>query len=465
MHYLLLLKHELAATLAIVVLLVARLGRNRETSFYIHLGYLLLLLHVFVSLFPSPEGQLFAGLFVNSPLLGLQKSFLAFGLLLIALTADRWLRQHEYVPEVFLLMISSLLGLFLLISSGSLLMFYLALELATLPIAALCNFDLRRQQSSEAATKMILSSAFSSAILSFGISLLYGSTGSLRFPDIAQRLSGSDPLHVIALVLLFSGFAFKLSVVPFHLWTADVYQGSPVPVTTYLSVVSKGAIVFIFCTALFQVFAPLQSFGRLLLIITAVATLLIGNLFALRQENLKRFLAFSSIAQVGFILVALSGGTKEAVSAAVYFVLVYLFSNVGAFAVVGIVSAATGKETITELRGLYHSNRLLSWVLALSLFSLAGIPPTAGFFGKFFLLMAGAHSSQYALIAFAALNMVVALFYYLRVVRAIFLEPPFEGVQSLNLSTAERLALALSVAGILISGIYSGAYEAIAALI
>lgn len=458
------MKHEMSLTVAAVVFLLVRLGRTRAAATYARLGYLLLGWCLLAGLIPAPPGQLFAGLFVTSSLVSMQKSFLTFGLLLLLLASDRWLRRHDYVPEVFLLLFSSLLGLFFLISSGSLLMFYLALELATLPIAALCNFDLQRRQASEAATKMILSSAFSSGILLFGISLLYGSTGTLHFTELPQRLNGSA-LQVTALVLLFTGFAFKLSVVPFHLWTADVYEGSPVPVTTYLSVISKGGMVFIFCTALYQVFQPLQAYWHVLLVITAAATLLVGNLFALRQENLKRFLAFSSIAQVGFILVALSSGAELARAAAVYFVLVYLFSNIGAFAVVGIISAATGKERLSDYRGLYRSNPRLSWALALSLFSLAGIPPTAGFFGKFFLLMSGADGRQYLLVAFAAVNMVVALYYYLRVVRALFMEQPEAPLPIVTTVLPERAALVISVAGVLITGLFSGAYETIARLI
>lgn len=461
---LLLMKHELVVTASILVLLLLRLGKSRSSGSYANLGYGLLMLTLLPALLPATSGSLFAGLFSGSPLLSMQKSFLSMALLLIALAADRWLRQHAYVPEVFMLMLSSMLGLFFLISSGNLLMFYLALELATLPLAVLCNFDLQRRQSSEAATKMVLSSAFSSAILLFGISLLYGSTGTLSFAALPARLDGS-PLQVLALVLMFSGFAFKLSVVPFHLWTADVYEGSPVPVTTFLSVISKGGIVFIFCTALYEVFRPMQQTWQLLLVISACITLAVGNLFALRQQNLKRFLAFSSIAQVGFILVALSSGSEASEAAAVFFVLVYLFSNIGAFAVVGIISAAAGKEGIADYRGLYRNNPRLSWVLALSLFSLAGIPPTAGFFGKFFLLMAGADGRQYALLIFAALNMVLALYYYLRVVRAMFMDSAEHALPAMSLHLPEKVAVGISVAGIVITGIYSGAYDAIRSLV
>ncbi|MCB0739721.1 MAG: NADH-quinone oxidoreductase subunit N, partial [Chitinophagaceae bacterium] len=226
-------------------------------------------------------------------------------------------------------------GMFFLISAGNLLIFYLALELATIPVAAMANFDLQKKSSSEGAMKLILSSAFSSGILLFGISLLYGSTGTLSFALIPAQLDGSA-LQILAFVFFLSAFAFKLSIVPFHLWTADVYEGSPIATSSFLSVISKGAVAFILMTTLYYVFHPLLDIWYNFLIILAVLTMLIGNLFAIRQQNIKRFLAFSSIAQVGFILVGISGGQEMGTSAVVYFVLIYVFSNLAAFGVAAI---------------------------------------------------------------------------------------------------------------------------------
>ena len=265
---------------------------------------------------------------------------------------------------------------------------------------------------------MILSSAFSSGILLFGISLVYGATGTISFAAIPAMLDGS-PLQILVLVFLFTGFAFKLSIVPFHLWTADVYEGAPIAATSFLSVISKGSVAFVFITALYNVFRPMEAVWYNMLILLSIATMIIGNLFALRQQNIKRFLAFSSIAQVGFILIGISGSSEMGTASVVFFVLVYVFSNLGAFGVISVVSAITGKENMSDYSGFYKTNPLLSWVLVLSLFSLAGIPPTAGFFGKFFLLMAGAGKGNYVLIIIAVLNMIVSLFYYLKVVRTI----------------------------------------------
>jgi NADH-quinone oxidoreductase subunit N len=402
-------------------------------------------------------------MFQTTALLGFQKGILVFSAYLISLLCSDWLRKQEHLPEFFMLMLSALLGMFLMISSGNLLMFYLSLELSTIPVAALANFDLQKKISSEASMKMILSSAFSSGILLFGISLIYGATGTLSFSEMPDLLNGS-PLQILAFILLVTGFAFKLSVVPFHLWTADVYQGSPVAVAAFLSVVSKGAIAFVFISTLYKVFYPMDLAWHRLLVILSLLTIVFGNLFAIRQQNIKRFLAFSSIAQVGFILVGILGASKEGLNAVIYFVLIYAFSNLGAFGVAAVISAASGKENIDEYKNLYENNKLLSWVMALSLFSLAGIPPLAGFFGKFFLIMAGASQSKIWFIIVVAINLMVSLYYYLRVVRAIFMDKNEQPVEKIPVSYTVKLGLFICSAGIILTGLMSWIYEYINSL-
>jgi NADH-quinone oxidoreductase subunit N len=393
-------------TLIIFLLLFIKLGKGWRNETLLNLLYILLFINTLTGFYGQQEGSLFAGMFVTTPLIFFQKSLLSIGTLLIALLNYDWLKKHAHLPEFFMLLLCAQLGMFLLISSGNFLIFFLSLELSTIPIAALANFDLDKRRSSEAAMKLILSSAFSSGMLLFGISLLYGSTGTILFSEMPSLLKG-DPLTIVGFILFFTGLAFKLSVVPFHLWTADVYEGSPVAVTSFLSVISKGSVAFILITILYKVFQPLG--GEItypLLLLLSLFTLIIGNLFALRQNNLKRFLAFSSIAQVGFILVALSSGVKGGAISVTYFILIYVFSNLAAFGVVSIISEASGKETVDEYKGLYKNNKLLSWVMAIALFSLAGIPPTAGFFGKLFLVMAGAARQNSLFIVVVALNLV-----------------------------------------------------------
>ena len=278
------MKFEMMLTAIIFILLFLKIdGRVSNTSL-LRLTNILLVLNLAAGLFGNGEMNLFGDSFRASHLLALEKSILNLAILIISLTGYEWLKNHKHLPEFFILLLSSLLGLFFMLSSGNLLMFYLGLELSTIPLAALCNFDLDKKISSEAAMKMIMSSAFSSAILLFGISMLYGSTGTISFSEIPMALVGNQ-LQTLSFILLFTGFAFKLSVVPFHLWTADVYEGSPIAVTAFLSVISKGAMSFVFITVLYKVFAPLASVWYVTLAFSAVINMIVGNIFAIRQQN------------------------------------------------------------------------------------------------------------------------------------------------------------------------------------
>jgi len=311
--------------------------------------------------------------------------------------------------------------------------------------------------------KMILSSAFSSGILLFGISLIYGATGTINFAELPFKLDG-NPLQILAFVFLITAFAFKLSIVPFHLWTADVYEGSPIATTSFLSVISKGGIAFVLISTLYKVFQPMQEVWYNMIMLLSVITMITGNLFALRQQNIKRFLAFSSIAQVGFILVGITANSPEGTSSVVYFILIYTVSNLAAFGVASAISSQTGKEKIDDYKGLYQTNPLLSWVMALALFSLAGIPPTAGFFGKLFLLTAGAAKANYGFILFAALNMIVSLYYYLRVIRSIFMDKNEQPIEKIHIHPSTKFAFIICSAGIILIGMLSWIYDYIQSL-
>ncbi|MBP6286870.1 MAG: NADH-quinone oxidoreductase subunit N [Ferruginibacter sp.] len=457
------MKSELLVTAIIFLLLFIKLGKGMKNESMLLLIQVLLLLNFMAGFFFNKAGTLFDGMYQSTEMIVLQKNILNLGVYLISLLFSGWFKRSEHMPEFFMLMLSALLGMFFLISSGNLLMFFLSLELATIPVAAMANFDLDKKRSSEAAMKMILTSAFSSGILLFGISLIYGATGTIRFPELTQYLDGS-PLQILAFVFLFAAFAFKLSVVPFHLWTADVYEGSPMAATSFLSVISKGAVAFIFIATLYKVFQPMNGVWYNMVMILSIATMIIGNLFALRQQNIKRFLAFSSIAQVGFILVGISGNSKDGLASVVYFILIYIFSNLAAFGVAAAISSQTDKENIDDYKGLYQTNPFLSWILALALFSLAGIPPTAGFFGKLFLLTAGASNGSYFFITIAALNMIISLYYYLRVVRAVFMEKNEQPVEKIQVGLSAKLGLMICAAGIVLAGLLSWIYDYIQSL-
>lgn len=456
--FLILLKSELVITVIIFLLLFIKVGaREWSNESLLNLVNCLLLINFVTGFFLQEEGVIFNHMFRTSKLVILEKNILNLGLLIISLLAYGWLKMHRHVIEFYVLLLSTLLGMFFMMSAADLLMFYLGLELSTIPLAALVNFDLEKRKSSEAAMKLIVSSAFSSGLLLFGISLVYGTTGSIKFDEISQLLNGSS-LQQFAFILMFAGFAFKISAVPFHFWTADVYEGAPVAITAYLSVISKGAFFFVLVSVLYNMFHSMSETWYRILLVLAVLTMLVGNLFALRQDNIKRLLAFSSIAQAGFILVGISAGSVAGTASVVYFILIYIFSNLGAFGVVAVISAATGKENITDYRGLYKTNPFLSWVLAISLFSLAGIPPTAGFFGKFFLLIAGAGKGNYIFITIAAVNMVLSLYYYLVVIKAIFMDTHENPVEPLSIPVFPKIAMFICLTGIVITGMVSWIY-------
>jgi NADH-quinone oxidoreductase subunit N len=290
--------------------------------------------------------------------------------------------------------------------------------------------------------------------------MIYGTTGTFYFNEVA-RLFVNDNLQILGFIFFFAGMAFKISIVPFHLWTADVYEGAPVNITSYLSVISKGAAVFIFIIILFTVFPVIIGTWQKIIYVTAVLTMTIGNLFAIRQQNLKRFLAFSSISQAGYILLGFIGGNQLGMASVIYYILVYIFSNLAVFGVVAAISNAKGKENIDEYNGLYRTNPGLSLVMLLGLFSLAGIPPLAGFFGKFFLFTAAAQKGFYILVLIGVLNTIISLYYYLLVVKAMFINKNDAPIEKFRSDFTTRFALGICIAGIVITGFASIIFEVI----
>jgi NADH-quinone oxidoreductase subunit N len=462
-----LMRNELIMTVIVLVLLVAEIfTRKDKKQGIIPLGIVLFAIATLVNFLPLPAGELFGGSFQTSRITVFMKSVLNLGVLIVFLQSTDWLKRPENegkIAEYFLLIVSTLIGMNFMISSGDFLMMYIGLELATIPMAALVAFEKFSEKSAEAGIKLILTSALSSGILLYGLSFIYGSTGSIYFADIVGHI-GAYPLQTFGFVFFVAGMAFKISLVPFHLWTADVYEGAPVNITSYLSVVSKGAAAFTFMIILYKVFGSITQIWEPLLYTLAVATMTIGNLFALRQENLKRFMAFSSIAQAGFILLGIMQGGSLGMTTVVFFMLIYVFTNLAAFGVISAISEASGKETISDYASLYKTNPKLSLVLLLAMFSLAGIPPVAGFFGKFFLFTAAGAKGYYILILIAVLNATISLFYYLRVVKAMLIDKSETPIATFKSSWPTRISLLICVAGIFFIGFASFIYEFITSI-
>ncbi|WP_111709012.1 NADH-quinone oxidoreductase subunit N [Lutibacter citreus] len=459
----LLMRHEILLLAITLLLLIGEIfiHKNKKGSL-VHLAIFLFGIHTAVGFLQIEESSLFGGMFRTNNMIHFFKNVLNIGVFILLLQSADWLQEkivnQNRGTEFFILLFSSLLGMYFMISSGDFLMFYIGLELSTLPVAALAAFEVSKRISSEAGIKLILSAALASGVSLFGISLLYATSGSIFFSDIIEVISSND-LTILGFILFFTGLAFKISLVPFHFWTADVYEGAPISVASYLSVISKGAAVFILMILMFTIFKPLMHVWENMVYVIALTTMFIGNLFALRQKNMKRFLAFSSIAQAGFILLGLITGSQLGVATIVYFVLIYIFSNLAAFGVVQAISLKTGKENMDDYNGLYRTNPKLSLVMMLALFSLAGIPPVAGFFGKFFLFTAAASKGYYLLVFLAVVNVTISLYYYLLVIRAMFIRKNENSIPFFNNKIYMRLGLLISVIGILVLGLYSPLYD------
>ena len=354
-------------------------------------------------------------------------------------------------------------------------MFFLGLEMASVPMACLVAFDKMKKDSAEGGAKYIITATFSSAVMLYGISFVYASVGTLYFDDVVQRIAffaqykSQLPLLIMGMVFFFSGLAFKLSLVRFHFWTADTYQGAPTPVTGYLSVVSKGAAAFALMTILVKVFAPLTVYWDYLLYIVIVLSITIANLFAIRQKELKRFMAFSSISQAGYIMLAVIGSSQAGLASLMYYILVYVVANMAVFTVISAVEQS-GQQTangqlLTAMNtydGFYQTNPKLSFLMTLALFSLAGIPPFAGMFSKFFVFMAAAEQGSfwaYFVVFIALINTVVSLYYYLLIVKAMYIKPSENPLPTFKTESSTRLALAICTAGIVLFGICSCIYD------
>jgi NADH-quinone oxidoreductase subunit N len=456
------MRHELLLVLTASVLLIFEIfSSDKQKKAALPLALIMMAITIVGSLVAPVDGKLFGGMYQTDSIRNVMKLTLDLGTMLIMMMATGWIKKAENqdkISEFFILVVSTLLGMDFMISSGDFLMLYLGLEIATIPLTALSAFDRYKRQSAEAGIKYILSSALSSAILLFGLSMIYGTTGSTYF-DVIQSKITPDALTMLGMVFFVSGMSFKISLVPFHLWTADVYEGSPIPVTAYLSVVSKGSAAFVFTWVLYNVFGQSAQIWSQLLVTLSVLTMTVGNLFALRQENMKRYLAFSSIAQAGFIILGILAQSQLGMASVVYFLMAYMFTNIAAFAVVATIADKTGKEQMSDYNGLYKTNPKLTLVLMLALFSLAGIPPVVGFFSKLFLFNAAASKGYYWLIFIAVLNATISLYYYLRPVRAMFIEKNDNPIATFKSDGYMRLALIVCVLGIFLTGFMSFIFE------
>ena len=428
---------------------------------------LMAVLPVRIALLSEPT-EAFGGLYVASAAVNVMKVILAFGTFIVIVMAQPWLKKsaQKLEGEFYMLIVSTLLGMFIMMSSGNFLLFFLGLETASVPLACMVAFDRHRNDSAEGAAKYILVATFSSGVMLFGISFIYAATGTLYFDDVAAKIAAS-PLTIMGLVFFFSGLGFKISLVPFHFWTADTYQGAPTPVTGYLSVISKGAAAITLCIILMKTFAPMVEYWDYMLYVVIVLSITVANLFAIRQSELKRFMAFSSISQAGYIMLAVVGNSQLGIASLTYYVLVYIVANMAVFTVINVVERNNGGRTdMAAYNGFYQTNPKLSFLMTLALFSLAGIPPFAGMFSKFFVFMAGVQNGEplaYFVVFVALVNTVVSLYYYLLIVKCMYITKTDSPLPTFKSDCYTRTALAICTVGIALFGVVSCIYEWIAA--
>ena len=445
----------------LIIFLYDLISTGRFRRYFHPLVCAAMLLHTLVCFRDTSDHTLFEGMYHSNAIIVFVKAMLSFGSMIVIMQAHRWLRTNTTYykqGEFYTLLLSTLVGMYFMISARHFLLLFVGIELASLPMACMVAFDKYRHHSAEAGIKYILTSMFASAIMLYGISYLYGTTGSLYYSEVHNALTAS-PMQIYALVMFFAGMGFKISLVPFHMWTADSYEGAPTAVTAYLSVISKGAAAFTLFIVLTTVFAPMIEQWQTILYITTIASITIANLFAIKQRNLKRFMAFSSISQAGYIMLAIIGGTAQGMSTMVYYVLVYIFANLAIFGVIGAVEHHIKAEVRREtLDGLYKNNPHLAFITTIALFSLAGIPPFAGFFSKFFVFMSAFESGFRILVFIALLNTVISLYYYLLVVKAMYINQSPTPVPTFKSSIIIRASLVICFIGIIALGICSFVY-------
>ncbi len=437
---------------------------------------LFLLGTVAIWIIPASGQEIFGGMYINDTATNAIKAILNVGVFIVFLQSAKWVETDEVAirkGEFYEMILVTLFGMYLMVSARHFLLFIIGLESASLPLAALVAFNKKHYESHEAAIKYIMTAVFSSAILLAGLSFVYAfSGGSLYFSDIALYIGQGEMsgLLLVALAFVLAGIGFKLSLVPFHLWTADVYQGAPTAITSYLSVVSKGAAAFAFFIIFVQCFGAVYSDAwEWMMYAVIIATITVGNLFAMRQKNMKRFMAFSSVSQAGYIMLGAMAVNGLGLASMIFYIFVYIVSNLGAFAVINTIEENSGKIDMQDYHGLHKSNPWLSFAMTLAMFSLAGIPPFAGFFSKILIFTSVTSTGSWALymlVLIALINTIISLYYYLLVVKAMWINPEEPVVGEIKSARCEKVGLWLCVAGIVFFGlvpyIYEYCYDAVA---
>ncbi len=396
-----------------------------ETVYRLSIFVIFLILLIILS-GDNESAKIFSESFVVDKFSLYSKALILISTFFVLLISKRYIvdiknNKFEY-PIIVLL---SLLGMFVMVSSNDLILFYLGLELQSLALYILASIDRDNIKSSEAGIKYFVLGALSSGLLLYGCSLMYGFTGSTNFEEIASNSGDFNVATIFGMVFILVGLAFKVSAVPFHMWTPDVYQGSPTSVTSFFSVVPKVAGIAIFIKFMYLPFREVLNEWQYILVFMSIASMILGAVAAMGQTNIKRLMAYSSIGHIGYAIAGIATGTESGFKSTLVYISIYVVMNIGAFACI-LLMKREGKylEEIDELSGLSKNHPLISFALLIILFSLAGIPPLAGFFAKFYIFMAVIESGMYTLAIVGLVATVVSAFYYIRIIKIMYFDEP-----------------------------------------
>jgi len=441
---------EALLALGVLVLLLVGAFRGEKSVWLVTEGAVVLLGLAFVTLVVGerPQGVAFFGAFIDDPFARFMKSLALIGTMVTLLLSIDFMRSHKIGGFEFpVLMLLATLGMMMLISAGDFLALYLGLELMSLSLYVIAAYRRDDVRASEAGLKYFVLGALSSGMLLYGVSLIYGYSGTISFAGVAAALNGSASLGVIfGLVFVLAGLAFKISAVPFHMWTPDVYEGAPTPGTTFCASAPKMAGMAVLVRVMLTAFPGVAGEWRQIITFVSIASMALGAFAAIGQTNIKRLMAYSSIGHMGFALVGLASGTVEGAHGVLVYMAIYMVMTLGTFA--GILSMRRNGEyveNISDLAGLSRTNAPMAFFLAMMMFSLAGVPPLAGFFAKFYVFAAAMKANLYGLAVIGVLLSAVGAYYYLRIVKIMYFDEPVKGFDRQGVAARVTLALATAL--------------------